>query len=335
MTELSRNQEQDVLTEEYKTNEELIEDNQLLLDELELAYKNMEMILEQSSREKEIAYHELQRKFKALESLYTELSNKENMLIHMEKLSSIGQFITEIIHELSNPLTVISGTVQLAQLMDLPENINDQFHIISQNVDRMYNCLIRFKDMAHNGKENFCLFDINENLKDTLKTIDILKPKRIKLDISHSTEPLIVKGDPFQLTQIYLNLAKNAFDAMEKKGKVLSFATRLVTVDWIMNSEEFGETYCQDRKTWENILKNSGRFALVEVADQGTGIRDKNLDNIFTAFFTTKERGKGTGLGLSISSDIAKRHMGNLAVKSKLNEGTVFQLLVPVDEESS
>ena len=91
------------------TVENLEQENKKLLHELEVAYQNLELVVEQTSKEKEIAYKELQDNFAALQSSYEEISKKENLLVHLEKLSSIGQFITEIIHELKNQITIISA----------------------------------------------------------------------------------------------------------------------------------------------------------------------------------------------------------------------------------
>lgn len=311
---------------------ELAADRKALLEELESAYLNMESILEQSAREKEIAYGELQSKFQALEKLYGELSNKENMLIHLEKLSSIGQFITEIIHELSNPLTAISGHVELAMMMKPNTQVQRYLSVMLNDVRRMQNYLVRFREMAYKGEEDFREVDINDNLVQALTTIDILKPRSIKLSANLCKQPLKVKGDPYQLHQIYLNLAKNAFDAMKKQGNLLAVSTRSISAAWIKTSGEVGEHYCQNKKAWQDRLGMSPQFALVEVRDNGSGIPPEKIANIFKAFFTTKPRGEGTGLGLSIASDIAMRHGGNLAVKSTPGEGTVFQLLIPLTE---
>ena len=108
---------QDPLNDLLTPPSNLVEENKLLLSELEEAYKNMELILEQSSREKELAYDALQQKFQTLEDLYAEMTNKENLLIHLEKLSSIVQFIAEIVHELNNPLTLISMQAYVAMMM--------------------------------------------------------------------------------------------------------------------------------------------------------------------------------------------------------------------------
>jgi len=133
-------------------------ENRILLAELEEAYKNMESILVQTEREKELTYRELESKYTALQQTYTELSKKENMLIHLEKLSSIGQFITEIVHELKNPLTVIASATEIALLNDIPDESRELLEKIPEQVKRMSGLLGRFKAMAYKEKENMRSF---------------------------------------------------------------------------------------------------------------------------------------------------------------------------------
>jgi signal transduction histidine kinase len=314
---------------------DLAEENQRLLAELEIAYKNLDMVLELSAQEKKIAYQELQQKFHTLQRLYAELSNKENMLIHLEKLSSIGQFITEIIHELNSPLVAIAAHAELALMMAPAEKLQEEIRQISKQTMRMSDYLIRFRTMAYKTEEHFCLFDLNENLVNCLATIEIIKPNGFEIMSSFHEHPLVVKGDPYQANQIFLNLARNAFDAMQDHGKRLQVSTKPVTSDQIAtNGADIGRIYCQNEKVWQQILNASYNFAMVEFADEGTGISPEHLEKLFQAFFTTKAPGKGTGLGLSISSDIVKRHGGNLAVKSVLGKGTTFQLLLPMVSET-
>lgn len=311
---------------------DLKKENIELLTELETAYQNMEIILEQSNREKEIVYHELQQKFDSLKTLYDNLSDKENMLIHMEKLSSIGQFITELIHELGNPLTAIIGQSEILRLKNPPEELSGGIEQIAGNAKRMLGLLNHFRAMAYKSKEDFQLFDLNENLRECLMTIDVIKPRRLGLETILSPKPLVVKGDPYQTNQIFLNLAKNAFDAMSGNGGQLKISSDAVSKGWILSNTEIEENSCQTETQWNKILEISSHFALIEFEDQGTGIPKELMSDIFSAFFTTKERGKGTGLGLSISSDIVKRHNGNLIVKSELGVGTTFQILIPLSQ---
>lgn len=317
------------------TVENLQNENKILLGELEIAYKNMETVLEQSTKEKEIAYRELQDNFDALENLYEELSKKENLLVHLEKLSSIGQFITEIVHELKNPLTIISAHTEMALMNDPSEELKDQLKQISKQVMRMSNYLSRFRSMAYKGQENFQDFDLNKNLFDCMSTIEIINPKNVKVDVKLCNEKLMIKGDPYQINQIFLNLAKNAFDAIKNHGNLLKITSRLVQSDWIKEDGNIGKEYCLSKGNWEQILNQNLDFALIEFADNGKGILQNDINSIFQAFYTTKGRDKGTGLGLSISSDIAKRHGGNIAVKSDECKGTIFQILIPLLREET
>jgi signal transduction histidine kinase len=304
-------------------------ENRILLAELEDAYKNMEAILVQSEREKEITYRELEHKYHTLQHTYTELSRKENMLIHMEKLSSIGQFITEIVHELRNPLTVIGAAIDVVFLNDLPEESRNILEKIPEQIKRMSSMLRRFKAMAYKEKAKFTIFDINKNIEDFIDTLELITPKSIKVTCELSVEELLVMGDGYQLTQIYLNLSKNAFDAMnENTDAQLKIRTELVSAAKInLNDQKY---YCQKPDIWKKIVETVDNFAVIEFVDNGTGIPDVNLEYLFDSFFTTKERGKGTGLGLSISMDIAKKHNANITINSEDEKGTTFQVLIPI-----
>jgi signal transduction histidine kinase len=308
----------------------LVLENRRLLNELESAYLKMEKILEQSNREKEIAYRELQRKFDSLENLYQELSKKENLLIHMEKLSSIGQFITELIHELNSPLTAISLQTQLASLNNPPEGIKKQFNTIKDQADKMSNLLNRFKSMAYKGREDFKEFDLNQNMKECLETVEIIKPKYMQLVTEYCDELLPVQGDPYQINQIFLNLSKNAFDAMESGGKELYVRSTRWELKKLDESGILGMSFDKEKQAWKKFIGSTDFVALVEFQDSGCGIPHEIMEEIFQPFFTTKERGKGTGLGLAISQDIAYRHGGKLLVKSKLSKGTTFQIILPI-----
>jgi len=311
--------------------ENLKQENELLLQELETAYKNMAIILEQSKAEMEITYKELDDRYQGLENLYSQLSKKENMLIHMEKLSSIGQFITEIVHELNNPLTVISGMTDLV-LLDptLPEKTAKKLSSIPKQVKRMTSYLSRFKSLAYKGKEDFHRFNINESLEEFIATIEIIRPKNITIKSNLCFDNLAVNGDQYQLVQIYLNLAKNAFDAMESKGTSFLISSKRVSKKWLIDENYLSNVFCISKQKWQEILNNNDEFVLLEFKDDGPGIADEIITSIFDAFFTTKKRGKGTGLGLSIATDITVRHNANLAIKSIVNEGTTFQFIMPL-----
>jgi signal transduction histidine kinase len=311
------------------TVEVLQHDNDKLLLELEVAYQTMELLLESANREKEIAYRELQNKFSSLEKLYGELSKKENLLIHLEKLSSIGQFISEIMHELNHPLTIISSHAEMAMMLNNIDDIKKHLEALSNQTIRMAGHIHKFGSMAYKGKENFTIFDINNNLRESLLIIDIIKPKHVKVNVQLAVHPLKVCGDAYQINQVFINLAKNAFDALKSGGNELKVTSHLVTSAWIRSSPDIASVYCQQKTEWENSLQANENFIFIEFADNGIGIPDEEQAKIFEPFYTSKERGQGTGLGLSISSDIIKRHRGNISVKSKLQHGATFQVFMP------
>ena len=316
------------------TVEKLKNDNMSLLEELANAYTSMEAILEESANEREIAYLELDKKYTALAKTYEELTQKENMLVHLDKLSSIGQFITEIIHELRNPLMVISGVAEIALLQELPDKVKSKLQKIPEQVDRMSSYLERFRAMAYKNKEDFKIFNLGENLTDFLETIELIKPKNITIDRQLDEQKIKVHGDPYQLNQIYLNFAKNAFDAVGDETKTLTISSKCVkNTELLEDSNLQFIASSQNEESWQKILQDCEQFAIVEFRDEGSGIPDELVTNIFSAFFTTKERGKGTGLGLSISSDIAKKHNANLAVKSELSVGTSMYVIIPINKK--
>ena len=183
--------------------------------------------------------------------------------------------------------------------------------------------------MAYKEKAKFTRFDVNKNIKEFIETLDLITPKSIQVSYDLSEKELFVSGDVYQLTQIYLNLAKNAFDAMDEIANAqLKIRTKLLSAFKVnTNSKKY---YCLKPDVWEKIIEMADKFALVEFIDNGAGIPEVNLEYLFDSFFTTKERGKGTGLGLSISMDIAKKHNANIAIISRANEGTTVQLLIPI-----
>jgi signal transduction histidine kinase len=164
-------------------------------------------------------------------------------------------------------------------------------------------------------------------------TIEIIKPKEMVIETALCKDQLLVKGDPYQTNQIFLNIAKNAFDAMRERGQALRITTKRVESGRLGDYEEMDWVYCQQEKEWEKIKSASTHFALVGFEDQGVGMSQTLLKEIFHPFFTTKERGQGTGLGLSICRDITLRHGGNLTVKSEIDKGTTFEFLLPMTTE--
>ncbi|GAB4333113.1 MAG: hypothetical protein Kow0037_11280 [Calditrichia bacterium] len=305
-------------------------ENKRLLDELEASYSQMHVILMENRREKEITYQELEKRLEDMERLYNELSEKENMLVHLEKLSSIGQFITELIHELSSPLTAITLQAQITALQAPNSQVQKQLEVIKENAERMATLLNRFKAMAYKGQESFEEISLNAVIEETTNTLEVLKPKKIGLQLELPEGNLPILGDKYQIQQILLNLAKNSFDAMRDTGGELKIKLSRINLSTVKLLFEKPLYFERSPEEWLKTQRKCRFFALLTVKDNGCGIPENVLKNIFEPFFTTKERGKGTGLGMAITSEIMQRHNGLIAVASVPNKGTTFFCLFPV-----
>jgi CheY-like chemotaxis protein len=139
-------------------------------------------------------------------------------------------------------------------------------------------------------------------------------PKTIRLSMESSPDIWTLRGDSTQFHQVLLNLCVNARDAMPAGGK-LTLATENVEIDEYEAAMQPGAA--------------AGRYAVLVVADTGTGIPAAVREKIFDPFFTTKERGKGTGIGLATTLGIVRNHGGFIRVESQEGAGTTFRVFLP------
>lgn len=236
------------------------------------------------------------------------------------KLASLGILAAGMAHELNNPLTVITGATehmldilqptptanQKYATMDGPDlaSLREYLDMTLKSAHRCTKIIEALKIYARAEsplEQAEC--DLNAIVQNSVTlTRAALSPKnnvRIEIDLSVDLPPIL--GDANKLTQVFINLIANAYDAMQEGG-IIRLATRV-----------------------EN------ETVIVTVTDTGTGIPADVLTHIFDPFFTTKEVGKGTGLGLSIVSGIVQEHGGKLQVESQVERGTTFTLKLPVN----
>ncbi len=243
----------------------------------------------------------------------------EEQLFQSQKMESIGRLAGGVAHDFNNLLTAIIGTSELAMM-----SINEENPIYS-NIEEIINTADRAAELtsqllAFSRKQIIApkVIDLN----DTIPQMDLLLRRTIGENIDLVTvqsENLgCIKADPSQLEQVIMNLSVNARDAMLEGGK-LKIETRNV---------EFDSEYI---KSHREVL--FGKYVLLAISDNGTGIDEKTQRHIFEPFFTTKGVGKGTGLGLSTVYGIVKQNNGFLSVDSEIGEGTIFKIYFPrVDE---
>ena len=158
-------------------------------------------------------------------------------------------------------------------------------------------------DFAREGEMEKEHLEVREIVEVSLSLVaNQLKLSRVKASVEISDNLPPVNGDRQYLSQIFVNLALNAVDAMPEGG------TLRISSD----------------------AEVEGGFVAIHVTDSGSGIPEHILQSIFDPFFTTKSTGKGTGLGLSVSLGIARSHGGDIRVSSRQGEGTTFTVLLPV-----
>ncbi|MBI5192911.1 MAG: response regulator [Nitrospirae bacterium] len=240
----------------------------------------------------------------------TEETILKEQLIQAEKLSSLGEILSGVAHELNNPLTGVIGYCEL--LID-SESFGDV--ALKEKLGKINNAALRCKKIIENllsfarqHKIEKQYVNINDIVKQTLE----LKAYQLTVDNIEAVTELdatlpYTTVDPYTIQQVFLNIVNNAHLAMKEKGGKHKLTAR--------------------------TEHNEGTIKIY-FSDTGPGISETNLKKIFDPFFTTREVGKGTGLGLSISYGIIKEHNGELRVTSRQGEGATFIIELPILSES-
>jgi len=241
-------------------------------------------------------------------------SEKEQLwsrLMQSEKLAALGQMGSIIAHEIRNPLTVIYGFAQCL-LQDIGKD-NTKYEAVRSIVEESNRSIIFLRQIlsfSRKGNTEKEMVNINDVIGNTLT---LIKAKTKVSFVTLLTELSVglpsVFANATQLQQIIINLCNNAIDAMPKGGVL---CVRSVAIE-----------------------KNGAAFVEIQVQDNGSGIPDEIRAKIFEPFFTTKEDGHGTGLGLALVNEIVQKHRGFIDIKTEHGKGTLFKILLPVNEPES
>lgn len=231
--------------------------------------------------------------------------NAQRQIIQSEKLSSVGRLTAGIAHDLNNPLTgVLTFAHFLKEKRADDEKDLEDINVIIRETTKVREIIRRLLNFARQSPSNKELTNINEIIQELLKLIKGQKEFRNVQIIENYDEKLPeLQADKNQLQQVFLNLLLNAGESITGKG--------VITIE----------------------TSTTGQNLQVAISDSGCGIDDKDMDKIFDPFFTTKPVGKGPGLGLSVSYGIIKQHGGVIQCKSKVGEGTTFQILFPLKQD--
>ena len=228
----------------------------------------------------------------------------QSRLLQTDKLAELGQMVTGIAHELSNPLTSILGYAQRLLLRRDARGDSHEARQIFQEAERASTILRQLLLSARESRPERRRVALNQVVSRTLE----LQRFSLAADNVHvqlDLEPVLpfVQGDAGQLQQVLVNLIGNARQAIEEQGKGGTIRVK---------TRRIGEQH-----------------VLLEVSDDGPGIPQAIQARIFDPFFTTKPAGVGTGLGLAIVLGIVREHGGRLHLTSNLGQGTVFSIELP------
>ncbi|MEG4089950.1 PAS domain S-box protein [Microcoleus sp. Pol12B4] len=291
-------------------------------------------------------------KARDLESALLELRSTQTQLIQTEKMSSLGQLVAGIAHEINNPVNFIHANIDYLneytkQLLDLvtiyeheyPEpNSKILAHIEEIELGFMAEDLRKIMGSMQVGSErirqivlslrNFSRLDesamkpvdIHAGIESTLLILQHrLKSRdgRPEIEVIKEFGKLpLVECYASQLNQVFMNIIANGIDAIEERYHQLSVP---------QSETKSGRIAISTGVTPQKTLR-------VEISDNGTGIRDEIVDRIFNPFFTTKAVGKGTGLGMSIAhSIVVEKHKGKIDCISSIGCGTTFKIEIPID----
>ena len=334
----------DYITKPFQVEEVLARvENHLTIDRLQKQLIQQNKLLKDSEAQE-------REKSQQLEETLQELKKFQLQLIQSEKMSSLGQLVAGVAHEINNPVNFIFGNLNVAQeytqnILDLlqiyqqelpnPTTViaefteeidldfitSDFFKVIgsmSSGIERIKGIVDALKDFSRLDQSERKVVNIHDGLDSTLKLLQHrfkspgdLEDIQIVKEYGNLPE---IECYPKQLNQVFMNIITNALDALEEKLKQENTAQQNLKVT-------IGTKFICEEENWINIL----------ISDNGVGIEESVQSKIFDPFFTTKDVGQGTGLGLSISyQNIVEKHGGRLRCLSTPGKGTMFVIEIPL-----
>jgi two-component system NtrC family sensor kinase len=294
--------------------------------------KEAEQLLEDKSRE-------LYSSMEALENTLEDLKASQNQLVQTEKMASLGVLAAGVAHEINNPIGYITSNfnslktafqsiqnfiqdmhvaidsessfevinetwlklLKKYDLIFLLEDFIDLSNETSEGLDRVRQIVADLRAFTREDTAEKVIVDINDTLRSSINILENQTKYHASIITTLADLPPIM-GFAGKLNQVFTNLISNANQAVDDHGSIHIFT----------------------EKTEKDIR--------ISIQDNGHGISEENMNNLFTPFFTTKPIGEGTGLGLSISHGIIEEHGGTILVSSEVNVGTVFTVQIPLTQ---
>lgn len=240
----------------------------------------------------------------------------EEKLMQTERLDSIGRLTSGVAHDLNNIITPIILSAEMLRTTEQPETRECLLSSIEECAQRGAAVVNQILTFARGNKGERKQLQLANNVVEMENFLQQTFPKNLTITSSIPDDIWPVMSDHTQIHQVLLNLCINARDAMSEGG-TLHLSVENAEIDAAFSS------MAPDAKP--------GDYAMLSIADTGTGIPREIISKIFDPFFTTKEVGKGTGLGLSTVIGIVRSHDGFVIVDSREGLGTTFKVFLPRD----
>ncbi|HBB32963.1 MAG TPA: signal transduction histidine kinase regulating C4-dicarboxylate transporter [Cyanobacteria bacterium UBA8803] len=370
------------IVERQRAELELLESRDRLQIEVEqrtseLTQANLQLkqdILERQRVEAALRKSEAKLKKQAhkLRQTLQELHSYQSQLIQTEKMSSLGQLVAGVAHEINNPVNFIYGNIayasqyiqdmmhllqlyeknypnpvaeiqEAAQVIDLDFVRTDLPKLINSmklGADRIRDLVLSLRNFSRLDEAEMKSVNIHEGLDSTLLILqNQLKStpiySEIKVVKQYANLPP-VECYPGQLNQVFMNLLSNAIDALEE--------SRTQNLQLAIGNSKYStpsptiviHTWLEEVYSLKNTIESSSlkTYAVIGIRDNGSGMSEAVRQRLFDPFFTTKPVGKGTGLGLSISYQIVvEKHGGQIECFSAPGQGTEFQIKIPIHQQ--
>jgi C4-dicarboxylate-specific signal transduction histidine kinase len=270
----------------------------MLLMTVHLANRIMDTLRKQRRR--------LIRQNREIRQISRQLRRHQRALAQHEKMIAIGQMAAGITHEIANPLANMDSLLQLMQRKPEKDRA-EAIGVLREQIARINQIIAQMKNFSHPADMQRQTLELNHVVSQGMEMVSFdkrLQKARVVKEFDPAGGAIVIA--PQALQQVLVNLIVNALDAMADTES----PTLLVRTERREN------------------------FALIEVNDNGHGIRPEHMARLSEPFFTTKPVGKGTGLGLSISYNLVQQLGGTIGAKSQPGRGTTFTIRLPIAEDS-
>ena len=245
----------------------------------------------------------------------TERKRLEDQLRQAQKMEAVGQLAGGIAHDFNNVLTAVLGHAELLLTnRETPSRMRpdlDEIRRAAEHAAALTRQLLAFGRRQILQPRNL---QLNELIREVERMLRRLLAENIEIELRLAARLGTIRADPNQLSQVLVNLAVNARDAMPNGGRLVIETVNL-TFDQIFAHAHLGVT--------------PGRYVGLIVTDTGVGMDEETRARLFEPFFTTKKQGQGTGLGLSTVYGIVRQSGGSIFVDTALERGTTFKVYLP------